>query len=326
MRKILAILMCAAASAAAGAELVERVVARVNDAIITEGDLDARVERARKDPQAPTDLTRLRVVVLEQMIRQKLVEGKAARLDIVATPEEIDEAMERVKTQYGLTSDEEFNRALAANGIDRDALREQLRESLLTNKVLAREVPINLNDDALRTEYEKVKDEKYPIPEKARVAEILVRFDPTDPASKEAAKGKIDDARARIAAGAPFADVANGLTEGPARARGGDLGVVSRGDLQPELDRAIFGGAVALAGPVELKDGWALLSVTEREKAGFRPFDEVKEEIRKRMSEEIYDKKFADYLTDLRKNSFVKILDKDLAALDEASRKKGTPS
>ena len=326
MRKILAILLCAAASAAAGAELVERVVARVDDRIITEGDLDARVERARKDPQAPADLSRLRLAVLEQMIRQKLVEGKAAQLDIVATPEEIDEAMERVKTQYGLTSDEEFNRALAANGIDRDVLRDQLRESLLTNKVLAREVPINLNDDALRTEYEKVKDEKYPIPEKARVAEILVRFDPADPASKEAAKGKIDEARARIAGGTAFSDVAKTLTEGPARDRGGDLGVVSRGDLQPELDHAIFGIPEALTAPVELKDGWALLSITDREKAGYRPFDDVKEEIRKRLSEEIYDKKFADYLTDLRKRSFVKIFDKDLAALDEASRKKGTPS
>lgn len=323
MRKIFAVLLLsAAASAAAGADLVERVVARVDDAIITQSDLDARVERARKDPQAPTDLTKLRITVLEQMIRQKLVEGKAARLDIVATPEEIDEAMDRVKSQYGLTSDEEFDRALAANGIDRATLREQLRESLLTNKVLAREVPINLNDDALRTEYEKVKDEKYTIPEKARVAEILVRFDSSDPASKEAAKTKIDAARSQIAAGTPFADVAKTVTEGPARERGGDLGVVSRGDLTAALDQAIFGGTGTLAGPVELKDGWALLSVTDREKAGYRAFDDVKEEIRKRMSEEIYDKKFADYLVDLRKSAIVKIFDKDLAAEDEEARKK----
>jgi parvulin-like peptidyl-prolyl isomerase len=325
MRKLFAFLAFGAlVPAATAADLVERVVARVNDGIITQSALDARVERARKDPQAPADLNKLRITVLEQLIRQKLIEGKAARLDISATPEEIDEAMERVKTQYGLTSDPDFDRALTANGIDRDTLREQLRESLLTNKVLAREVPINLNDDALRTEYEKVKEEKYVVPEKARVAEILVRFDPSDPASKEAAKTKIDAARAQIAGGTPFGDVARQITEGPARDRGGDLGVVSRGDLQAELDGTIFGSAEALAGPVELKDGWALLSITEREKAGFRSFDEVKEEIRKRMSEEIYDKKFADYLVGLRKTAFVKIFDKDLAAEDEAERKKSS--
>jgi peptidyl-prolyl cis-trans isomerase SurA len=323
MRKLLVLLLAGAvASSAAAADLVERVVARVNDAIITQSELDARVARARKDPQAPADLDKLRITVLEQMIRQKLVEGKAARLDIVATPEEVDEAMDRVKTQYGLTSDQDFDRALAANGIDRDALREQLRESLLTNKVLAREVPINLNDDALRTEYEKVKEQKYAVPEKATVAEILVHFDPDDAASKEAAKAKIDAARSRITAGAPFADVAREVTEGPARERGGDLGAVSHGDLTAPLDQAIFGSADALIGPVELKDGWALLSITDRKKAGFRAFDDVKEEIRKQMSEDIYDKKFAEYLVDLRKSAIVRIFDKDLAAEDEAARKK----
>ena len=322
MRKLFALLLFPVASAAAGADLVERVVARINDAIITQSELDGRVERARKDPQAPADLSKLRVAVFEQMVRQKLVEGKAARLEIVVTPEEVDDAVDRVKSQYGLTSDEDFDRALASSGMDRDALRAQLRESLLANKVLAREVPINLNDDALRTEYEKIKEEKYPVSEKARVAEILVRFDPSDPASKEAARGKIDAARSQVAAGTPFADVAKAVTEGPARDRGGDLGVVSRGDLTTELDRAIFGGAEALTGPVELKDGWALLSITDRQKAGYRPFDDVKEEIRKRMSEEIYDKKFADYLAGLRKSAIVKIFDKDLEAEDEASRKK----
>lgn len=312
------------ATLASAADLVDRVVARVNDAIITQSGLDARVARARKDPQAPADAAKLRIVVLEQMIRQQLIEDKAKRLDITALPEEIDESMARVKAQYGLTDDAEFDRALAANGIDRETLRGQLRESLLTNKVLGREVPINLNDDAIRTEYEKVKNERYPIPEKAHVAEILVRFEPEDPASKEAAKAKIDEARSRIAGGASFADTAKAVSEGPARDRGGDLGIVARGDLTPELDHAIFGGTAALTEPAALRDGWAILAISERQKAGYRPFDDVKEELRKRMSEEIYDKKFGDYLLELRKSSFVKIFDKDLAAQDDAARKEQT--
>ncbi len=323
MRKLIALLAFGALVPGAGAaDLVERVVARVDDAIITQSELDIRVERARKDPQAPADVNKIRITLLEQMIRTKLVEAKAAHLEITADPSEIDEAMERVKTQYGITSDQDFDRALATNGMDRDALREQLRDSLLTNKVLAREVPINLNDDALRTEYEKVKEEKYGVPEKAHVSEILVRFDPNDAAAKEAAKAKVDAARSQIAAGTPFADVARQITEGPARDRGGDLGVVAHGDLTPALDEAIFGHTDALAGPVELKDGWSLLSITEREKAGYRPFDDVKEEIRKKMSEDIYDKKFADYLAELRKNAIVKIFDKDLAAEDVETQKK----
>ena len=327
VRRSLAAASLAAAAAAvlapplSAAELVDRVIARVNDAIITQSDLDARVERARKDPQAPTDLNHLRLVVLEQMIRGKLIESKAAKLEITAGEDEIDDSFNRVKAQYGVTDDAQFDKALEANGIDRAALRAQLKESLLTNKVLAREVPINLNDDALRTEYEKTKDPKYAVAEKARVAEIVVRFDPGDDASKTAAKEAIDAARAKVAGGTPFADVARSVTQGPARDRGGNLGVVSKGDLPPELDTAIFGGTEALTAPIELRDGWALLSITERQKASFRPFDDVKEEIRRKMSEEIYDKKFGEYLIGLRKSAFVKIFDKDLAEQDEASRK-----
>jgi parvulin-like peptidyl-prolyl isomerase len=312
----------AIASPAPAADLVESVVARVNDSIITESQLALRVDRARKDPQAPTDAGRLRLIVLQQMIRQKLIEEKAAHDDITASDAEVDDAVNRVKAQYGLTSEEDFDKALAANGIDRDTLRGQLKESLLTNKVLAREVPINLNDDAIRTEYEKVKEQKYPVPEKAHVAEILVRFEGADEEARAAARTAVEAARARIVAGTPFADEAKTTSQGPARDRGGDLGVVSKGDLTPELDKAIFGSTDALTPPIELANGWAILSITDRQKATFRPFDDVKEEIRKRLSEEIYDKKFGDYLAGLRKSAIVKIFDKDLAAADEAALKK----
>ncbi len=319
MRTIACLLLIGMPRLLGAAELVDRVVARVGDSIISQGELDQHVDRARKDPGAPTDANRLRLIVLQQMIRQKLVEEKAAELSLTMSEDEIAEAVERVKNQYGMKSDEDFDRALTANGLTRDLLRTQLRETLLTNKLLAREVPINLNEDAVRTEYERTKEKLYPIPEKARVSEILVRFNPNDPASQEAARAKIEEAQKRIRAGAAFADVAREISEGPAKARGGDLGVVAKGDLTPALDSAIFGGD--LSAPIETRDGWALLSVSDRQAATFRPFDEVKEDIRKKMSEDIYDKKFAEYLSDLRKTAFVKIFDKDLAAGDEASRK-----
>jgi parvulin-like peptidyl-prolyl isomerase len=253
--------------------------------------------------------------VLEQLIRQDLIEDRAATLSIDVKAEEIDEALERVKGQYGLSDESAFEKALAANGLTLDALKEQLRDSILANKVLAREVTINLSDDAVRTEYEKIKEKSYAVPAKAEVSEILVPFDPADPASVDAARRKIEQARSRIAAGTPFADVAREYSEGPARQQGGDLGTVAKGDLQPALDAAIFGKDVPE--PVQTQDAFYLLDVRKRIPAGYRPFDEVKEEIRSKMSEEIYDKKFADYLRELRANSFVKIFDKDLASLDE---------
>ena len=310
----------ALAGPAAGAERVERVVARVNDSIVTQSALDARVELARKDPAAPPDVKKVRIAVLEQMIRDRLVQDKAEALDLTASEAEVDESLERVKEQYGMKSDADFDHALSANGMTREALRGQLRQSILTNKVLSREVPTTLTDDAIRTEYERVKDKLYVVPEKARISEVLVRFDPRDTSSHEAARAKILEAQKRLQAGTPFADVAREFSDGPTRDRGGDLGMVSKGDLAPELDQAVFGGD--LASPVETRDAFHLVAVTERVKAGFRPFDEVKEEIRKKMSEELYDKKFEEYLRDLRKAAFVQIFDTDLAAEDVEWQKK----
>src|SRR5262249_27976537 len=103
VRRRFAVLPLAAAVAAAAAvsaplsaaDLVDRVIARVNDAIITQSELDTRVERARKDPQAPTDLNRLRLVVLQQMIRGKLIEAKAAKLEITAGDDEVEDSVNR---------------------------------------------------------------------------------------------------------------------------------------------------------------------------------------------------------------------------------------
>lgn len=312
------------AAAAANAEKIDRVVARVNDSAITQTSLDARVELARKDPSAPADVKKVRIAVLEQMIREKLIEDKAAALELTASDAEVDEALDRVKEQYGLKNDAEFDRALAANGLTREGLRGQLHQTLLTNKVLSREVPATITDDAVRTEYERVKEKLYAIPEKARISEIVVRFDPRDASAREAAQVKIGEAQKRIQSGTPLAEVAREFSEGPSRDRGGDLGVVSKGDLTPELDKAIFGGD--LSAPIATRDAFHLVQVTAREKATFRPFDDVKEELRKRMSEEIYDKKFDEFLRDLRKASFVKIFDAELSAQDEDWQKTRTAS
>jgi peptidyl-prolyl cis-trans isomerase SurA len=319
VRSTFALVVALAGPAAAG-EIVERLVARVNDSVITQTEFDRRLQSSKSDPTAPSGARELRLAILEQMIRQSLVADKAATLGVEVTDAEVDEALERVKSQYGLAKDEDFDRALASNGMTRAAMRAQLHDTILTNKVLSREVQVGLNDDVLRVEYEKVKEKLYGIPDRARVAEIVVRYDPDDAASHDAARAKIAAAAHEIETGVSFADAARKYSEGPTREKGGDLGVVSRGDLTPDLDAAIFGDA-SRTGPVETRGAEHLFRVTERQRASFRPFDEVKEEIRKKLSEEIYDRKFAEYLRDLRKSSFVKIFDADLAAADKQWQK-----
>jgi peptidyl-prolyl cis-trans isomerase SurA len=310
----LAVLICAAGAGAG--ELVESVVARVNDQPITHSEFENRCVVELKGVGDASGRRR----VLDEMIQEKLLEERAKQLDVAASDAEVEEAVERVKRQYNLATDAEFDAALAQTKMTREDLKKQLRQTITMQKVVGREVTgkINMSDDVLRTEYERRKEELYRTPESAHVFEIVVRFQSQDGDARQAAAARIEEARTKVAGGAPFSDVAKEYSEGNARDRGGDLGRVARGELLPALDAAVFADPPAeYPAPVLLPTSMHLFRVTDRTPAGYKPFVEVRSDLQKRMSENIYDKHFNDYVERLRKEAFVKIYDPALAAAEE---------
>ena len=303
-----------------GGELVESVVARVNDQPITHSEFETRCGmELRGTPDVAG-----RKKVLDEMIQEKLLEERAKSLDVQATDAEVEEAVERVKRQYNLATDAEFDAALAQTHMTRDDLKKQLRQTITMQKVVGREVTgkINMSDDVLRLEYERRKDELYKVPEQAHVYEIVLRFSSQDGGEQKAAAAKIEEARAKIAEGAPFSDMAKQYSEGNARDRGGDLGTVAKGELLPALDAAVFANPPQeYPAPVLLPESVHLFRVTDRKPAGYKPFAEVRSDLEKRMSEGIYDKHFNEYVEKLRREAFVRIYDPALAKAEEQATK-----
>ena len=302
------------------AELVEKIVARVNDRLITHSEFEKRVFTAAHAPQAPTDQADLQRAVLEDMIREKLLEERAKELSVSAGDDEIETAVERVKRQYNLATDAEFDAALASANLTREELRRQVKQTITLQKVIGRDVTskLDISDDMLRLEYERQKENLYKVPEQARVSEIVIRFPPADAAVRQSAVTRMEEAAGRVAAGTAFADVAREYSQGNARERGGDLGAVSRGELLPPLDAAVFSDPPKEYPPPVLMPGSIhLFRVTERKPAGYRPFAEVSEDVKKRIGENLYEKRLAEYIEKLRHEAFVKIYDPDLAKLAE---------
>jgi peptidyl-prolyl cis-trans isomerase SurA len=310
------LLLLVAASATAG-ELIESLVARVNDQPITSSEFEVRCVAELRG--ATPDLNARRRI-LDEMIQEKLLEERARQLGVQASDEEVEEAVERVKRQYNLATDAEFDAALAQTKLTRDELKNQLRQSITMQKVVGREVTgkISMSDDVLRLEYERRKDELYKLPEQAKVSEIVIRFSADDAEARQAAAAKIEEARAKVTAGTPFADVAKEYSQGNARDRGGDLGIVSKGELLPALDAAVFADPPQeYPAPILLPSSVHLFRVTDRKAAGYRPFAEVRGDLQKRMGENIYDKRFAEYVEKLRHEAFIKIYDPVLAKAEE---------
>jgi parvulin-like peptidyl-prolyl isomerase len=298
------------------ADLVEKIVARVNDRLITNTEFQRRIDSAMHGPQPPTDRAQLRRDTLDDLIREKLLEDRAKELSVSASDAEVEEAVERVKRQYNLATDAEFDSALAQSKMTREDLKRQMKDTITLQKVIGRDVTskLDISEDMLRLEYERQKEKLYRVPEQARVSEIVVRFGPSDAAGRERAVARIEEAKKKVAAGAAFADVAREYSEGNARDRGGDLGMVSKGELLPALDAAVFGEPAQEIPPSVLLPGSIhLFRVIDRKPAGFKPFEQVSEDLKKRIGENLYDRRFSEYIDKLRRDAYVKIYDPELA-------------
>ncbi|MCG6863594.1 MAG: SurA N-terminal domain-containing protein [Chromatiaceae bacterium] len=136
-------------------------------------------------------------------------------------------------------------------------------------------------DEELRERYQEDLS-RFAQPERRRVRHILVALDAAaDEAAEDEAKAKIEEIRARIAAGEDFAALAKELSQDPGSAdQGGDLGLIEQGLMDPAFDKVAFAlDANQISEAVRSRFGYHLIEVTEIEPARTKPFEEVKDQL-----------------------------------------------
>ena len=148
-------------------------------------------------------------------------------------------------------------------------------------------------------------------PEQLRVRHILISVKPgASDEEKNAAKKKTTDILERVKKGADFAKLAEEYSEDPgSRQKGGDLGYITRKTTMPELEQAAFALEVGqVSGPVETAFGFHLIKVEEKKKASVAPFDQVKEEVRRKTLQEAKQKKVSSFIDQAFKDAGVKFV------------------
>ncbi len=286
-------------------EVVDRILVHVNARIVTQSQLDERTAAALRDAPPGLQLARrdeVRKAAFRELVNEALLEDRARELDIVATDTEVEEQIKRLKEQNKVTSDEDFRKALEASGLTPEKLHDQIKRSTTIQRVVGREVnsKVDLSDDALRLAYEREK-ETWAIPEKVRVAEVLVNPGP-------GAEEKAREAATVAKSGAKFEDVVIRFSDGPTRSKGGDMGTVGKGELAAALDSVAFSlPAGSVSDPIETRSGWHVLKVVEKLPATFRPYSEVKADILKKEQETQFQKKLAEHLEKLERDAVIKV-------------------
>ena len=304
------------ASAASAAQLIEAVVVRVGDRIITRTQFEKRlregfaeIEQNTPPDQVAARKAELRKRIVEDLISELLIKDRADRIGVTVSDAEVKDAILRLKQQYNISTDEQFEQSLKQSGMSRADMEMRLRDTLITNKVFARELRnrAELEDRELRERYDREK-EHYRLPERAHLREIVI-IRPENEALVAAARDKASQiASDSRAPGADFAKLAAANSDAGTKDKGGDLGEVAKGELLPSLDTAVFNAtAGTVLGPLESKSGWHIIKVEQRLPSEVPAFESVKDRLRKDASEETFDRDLKAYLENLRKDAFVQV-------------------
>jgi peptidyl-prolyl cis-trans isomerase SurA len=294
----LLLLLAGAPAAAGSAVVIDRVVAVVNDDIITMSDL-LREKAKRTDVKDDK-------LLLEDMIDRKLQMAAAKRNGMDVTDLELNDALADIKKRNSL-GDRQFEEALAREGLTveqyRSDLREQMTLSRLFNKYVRSGVAVD--EQEARAYYER-NAKQFALPEEARVRLLLVKAPPqAAPEQVEAARRRADDLRTRVRQGEDFIGLIRQYSDSPTKNQDGDLGFIPRGHAIPEVEEAT--GTLApgeYAGPVRSEEGFLLLRLEEI-RTPVMPFEKVREEIAKSLFEQKTEVAYRTWLQTLRSDSHI---------------------
>ena len=321
MKKTLLVLIATvAATTVTAAQLVEAIAIRVGDRIVTKTQFDKRLHDAYAELEQTVPAAQLaakkdevRKNLPNDLIAELLIKDRADRLGLSVSPDELKDAIGRLKQQYGITTDQQFEESLEKSGLTRADMEARLRDTLLTNKVFARELRSReeLTDRELRERYDREK-EHYRLPERARLREIVIPR-PDNAAAAEQMEKRVEQIAADARVAPDFAKFASAVPESVTKDKGGDMGEVARGELLPDLDKAVFNSqAGVILGPISTKSGWHILKVESRLPSEVPAFESVKDKLRRDVSDETFQRDYKAYIERLRKDAFIQINDQNL--------------
>jgi peptidyl-prolyl cis-trans isomerase SurA len=305
-------------STADGAQVVDRIVAVVNDDIITLFDLNHalkpyidEIEKTNYPKEMERKmLYKVREQGLNQLIDQKLTDQEIKRSNITVSEKDIDQRIEQIKAANFYT-DEDMRAELAKNGLTMKDFRKQIKDQILRVKLINLEVKSKavITSTDIKNYYDNHR-EKYGGKKKYHLRNILMKI-PAYAGDKEKLeiKAKMNSIRTRLQAGESFAGLAAIYSAAPSADDGGDLGWFELDALAPQLKEVIKEMKAGEFTPViDTDQGYQIFLVEEVAETPGKPLEAVSAEIERTLYEALVNAKFQAWLEDLRKQSHIKII------------------
>ncbi len=298
------------------AEIRNRVVAIVNDELITLHELNTRMKEMTGFE--PSDLKAMdekryletRREIVDLLIDEKIAREKIQELGISVTDKKVDAAIERIKKDNQLTH-EDLVAMLKKDGLTYEKYRANMKRDLERIELVNFEVKskIILRQEKIK-EYYDSHTEKFTTTEKVRLAAIvLMREDPSDKEEARSLERKSQEILAKLKAGGDFGGLARKFSQGPGAGEGGDMGYFKGSELNPRLRRVVRDmSAGDISEPIIMPSGIQIIKVLEKHGGGIRPFEEVEDAIRRILYREELDRRYSAWLKELRETAYTKVI------------------
>ncbi len=308
-RLALSLVFCAAAATAISAQVIEEVVIKVNDQIVTRSEYESRlkqtiegIKREYKGPDLEKQLEEVPQKLVEQMTEEQLLIEKAKQLYNIDAI--VDYQIENFMKENKLATKDDLAKALEKEGMTMADFRKQVTMIFIPEFMKSREVrnKISVSTDEIKDYFNEHKD-KFGQKPQVDLQEILILKEDHTPAQ---AKALYEQIQRELAQGKDFSALAKTYSQAFSRDKGGEAGTFFPGDLSPDLSQPVFALKAGQVTPLlETKTGWYIFKVVSRREAKPPTLDEARDSIIEALKEQKFKQAYKDYIKELKAENFV---------------------
>ena len=301
-----------------GAEVVDKIVAVVNDEIITLTEFNTafepylkNIEDNYKGKDKEALINQSKEAFLKRLVDNLLIEqeAKKAGMGIVIKDEEVMDVIRDMMAKKK-SNMEDFKKNLAREGNSLESLKKDIRSQMMRMRLLRREIKskVIVSDEEIGEYYNKNRQD-YEGKEAVRLKQIFLAIPAkADKKTKAKIKEEAGQLRKRVLAGESFELLAVKYSQGPGAAQGGDIGFIEKGTIIAAVESVAFNLPMEQVSEViESGIGFHIIKVVDKKGAGLKPIAAVREEIKTKIEDEKLEKKYEEWITSIRKKSFIEI-------------------
>lgn len=303
---------------AKSAETVDRIVAVVNDDVITLNELNKvlkpYIQQIRTLGYLPEKekqmIFKVRESVLDRLIDEKIEDQEIKREKIEISDHQIDQAIERIKEARYFT-DEDLRAGLASQGMTMKEYRKQIKDQIARAKLVNLNVKskIVITKEDVKAYYEKHLDQ-YGGKEKYHLRNIIMKVPELSGSDNRLEiRDKMEGVLQKLKAGQSFEALAKKYSQSPAASDGGDLGLFEFDSLSPKLQKAIKkikpGGFTPV---LDTDQGFQIFYLQKIVKTAGKPLKSVSSEIENILYNKMIDEKYSEWIQSIRKQAVIRII------------------